>query len=295
MQRIPLELAPGWLLRCGILLALVAAGAGCQTARTPPAADLQASESPDPEAVRLVEQFRASYPERRAAAQSLIDRGESAVPALIAASRDPDPMVRWEAVNTLGYIRSPRSIPAVLERVLEDPDVHARWRSIWSLNSINDGTVPGLLRPHLSAPDPRRRWNAAVALSVLGGQDAIPILHEGLKHPDPFTRWEAANGLGATHDSRTPRLLADALDDSPTDVRQEIALSLGRIGGPAALPGLARALNDPASEVRWRAAMALGRLQSPDARALLEARQQIESDAMVRENLEASLKRLSAA
>lgn len=279
----------GWkvLRNFGLLLALTAAG--CASIRS-----TQSRASLPAEATRLVNQFHGNYEERRAASQSLIQLGTPALPALVAATRDPDPMVRWEAVNTLGYLRLPQAIPAVLERALEDPDVHARWRSIWSLSSINDGSAQNRLRKQLTTDDPQRRWNAAVALSVLGGKEAISILHEGLKHADAFTRWEAANGLGTTFNQTTPDRLIEAYRDSGTSVRQEIALSLGRIGTPQVMPGLTSALDDPEPEVRWRAAMALGWLRNLNAISILRARLANEKDVTVRENIESSLKRLIA-
>jgi HEAT repeat protein len=60
------------------------------------------------------------------------------------------------------------------------------------------------------------------------------------------------------------------------------------------MPGLTSALDDPEPEVRWRAAMALGWLRNSNAISILQARLANEKDETVRENIEASLKRLAA-
>jgi HEAT repeat protein len=246
----------------------------------------------NPQATKLVEQFNGEYEQRRSASETLVQLGEEALPALIEATRAENPMVRWEAVNALGYIGSPKAIPAVLERVLIDTDVHTRWRSIWALGCINDGSAQSRLQKYLTDDNPQKRWHAAVALSALGGGEAIPILHQGLKSNDSWTRWEAANALGRTYNEKTADLLISAYKDSNTSTRQEIVLSLGRIGTPKVIPALIKALADEEREVRWRAAMALGWIGDRTAALALQTHLETEKDKFVIEQIEKSLKKL---
>lgn len=248
----------------------------------------------NPKVTTLVEQLNGEYDERRSASEALVKLGEDAVPALIEATRAENWTLRWEAVNTLGYIGSHKAIPAVLERVLVDADVHVRWRSIWALGCIDDGSAKSRLQKYLTDNDPQCRWNAAVALSALGGKEGVPILHQGLKSSDSWTRWEAANALGQTYNEQTADLLISAYEDSNTGTRQEIVLSLGRIGTPQVIPALIKALDDEESEVRWRAAMALGWIGDKNAATALQSHLESETDEIVREQLEKSLKKLGS-
>jgi epoxyqueuosine reductase len=67
------------------------------------------------------------------------------------------------------------------------------------------------------------------------------------------------------------------------------AIALGNRGDARAVPDLAAALNDADAVVRGAAAWALGRLATPEALAALRARQELETDATVREELALAL------
>jgi hypothetical protein len=64
--------------------------------------------------------------QRRETRQRLIDIGQAAVPALIAALSSPSENVRWEAAKALGEIRDPRAAPALMD-ALEDTEPGVRW------------------------------------------------------------------------------------------------------------------------------------------------------------------------
>lgn len=66
---------------------------------------------------------------------------------------------------------------------------------------------------------------------------------------------------------------------------RNVAVALGNWGAPDAVPALVRALSDPEPLVRGHAAWALGRIGTAEARAALEARAGVESDAYVREEI----------
>ncbi|HEV8353795.1 MAG TPA: hypothetical protein VGR24_06320 [bacterium] len=40
-----------------------------------------------------------------------------------------------------------RAVPLLARRGIHDPEVHPRWRSIWALTSVDDGSVPALKSP----------------------------------------------------------------------------------------------------------------------------------------------------
>lgn len=68
-------------------------------------------------------------------------------------------------------------------------------------------------------------------------------------------------------------------------LRRNVAVALGNIGDPAAIPALVRALNGGPALVRGHAAWALGRLASHEAREALAARQELEEDGWVLEEI----------
>ncbi|MEO8288333.1 MAG: tRNA epoxyqueuosine(34) reductase QueG [Chloroflexota bacterium] len=74
-----------------------------------------------------------------------------------------------------------------------------------------------------------------------------------------------------------------------TGIRRNAAVALGNIGDPAAVPALVRALNTEAALVRGHAAWALGRLAAREAIMALEARQLVEEDAWVQEEISIAL------
>ncbi len=232
------------------------------------------------------------YETRKAAGDTLIVRGATAVPALIEACYSPDSNLRWEAVNILGYIGDERSLDALAKCVLEDDDVHARWRSIWATSSLDQDKVAKKLLEGLHSSDQRIVWNAAVALATMGRKEALPILYGGLQSEEEWVRWEAVNAFGSVHDERTVPALLDFLNRVSDDVGKEAILSLGRIRDRSALPAIIKALEHPNPEIRWRAAMALGMIGDKTAVSALDKHLRSEKNKAVRESISTALKEL---
>ncbi|QDT88777.1 HEAT repeat domain-containing protein [Gimesia algae] len=82
--------------------------------------------------------------ERQTARRHLANTGEFAVPALITALGDSSEMLRWEAAKTLGEIRSPSAIPALIEMLKEDFGV--KWVAGDALIALSETAVPPLLK-----------------------------------------------------------------------------------------------------------------------------------------------------
>lgn len=78
---------------------------------------------------------------RKTARSRILRLRHSMGPHLIRVTKGSDTHLRWEAVDSLGSIRDSAAIPAVMERAFQDPDVHVRWRSIWAITSLDNGTV----------------------------------------------------------------------------------------------------------------------------------------------------------
>jgi HEAT repeat protein len=234
----------------------------------------------------------SDYATRKAAGDTLIARGSVAVPALIEACYSSDGNLRWEAVNVLGYIGDERSLDALAKCVLEDDDVHARWRSIWAISSLDQNKVAKKLLEGLHHSDHRIVWNAAVALATMGRKEAIPILYTGLQSKEEWIQWEAVNAFSNVYDENTVPTLVNFLKTASDDVAQETILSLGKIRDKSALPAIIKALEHPNPEVRWRAAMALGMMRDKTAVSALKKRLRSEKNAEVRESISTTLKEL---
>lgn len=176
---------------------------------------------------------------RRASAQLLGGAGRAAIPALAAAARDDDELVRGSVLRSLAS-------------VAPDADQTA-------------GTVIDAIRD----VDAGVRAVAAEALGRMTGrmQTSVVVLGEALNDRDPGVRRAAALALGklATIDSEAlePAIphLGTAIDDDDAEVRCFVIWAIEKIGRPARAlrPRLEAALEDEEPVVRRSAAWALER------------------------------------
>lgn len=236
----------------------------------------------------------------------LIAMGTGALPALIAACRDENDWVRWEAVNALGSIAHQEpaasivAIPAMSSVALTDDNSHPRWRSLYALacfpQETIDASIIPLLLGGLKDPAPEHKWRATVALAYFGQQVAVPMLNEGVKRKDSYEKWEAIYCLGFVHDETSIACLIEVMLDleQETRIRQESALVLGRIGALTSGPALVEALRDPEPGVRWRAASSLARLESASALTDLQIAYEAETDEFAQEQISRAIEILMA-
>jgi HEAT repeat protein len=221
-----------------------------------------------------------SSDERKQAREALLALGPEALAALLQRIEDPEFRVRWEVVNTLGYLGEAQAMLPLVDRVVFDPNPHVRWRSMWALAALqHDDAVTAELLQRMT--DDSQRWNAAVGLSMFARPQAIPVLLEGLNSDDSWILFEAVFCLGRSFDENTSKALVALLDHPETKTRQDVVMSLGKIGDATAVGGLVRALGDPEAGVRWRAAMNLQRAHDPGVAPFLAAALENESDEMV--------------
>jgi HEAT repeat protein len=162
---------------------------------------------PSPESV-AIQQVRS---DRYFAALLLGElREQSAVPALVAATRDKS--INYVAAISLGEIGDARSIPALRE---------------------------------MATAFPEERVFAGYGLAALGAPDGFDILEDvALSDPQWVQRRHAVELLGKTADRRAVPILLRVLKDEHPNVRVSTVRSLAEIGDPAALPALRAALGD---------------------------------------------------
>jgi HEAT repeat protein len=102
-------------------------------------------------------------------------QSRSAVPQLIAATRDPDPETRLYSVWALGMIGDRSALDAVVESSLSD-DAGARKMAAYVLGRLGDPRAVPRLRVLLEDSVPDVRWNAAISLASLGDSAGLSVL-----------------------------------------------------------------------------------------------------------------------
>jgi hypothetical protein len=100
----------------------------------------------------------------------------AAVPALLAAAKDPDPETRLYAVWALGALADPRALEVVLESS-QSEDAGARKMAAYVLGRLGRKEAVPRLRVLLEDSVADVRWNAAIALASLGDPSGLPVLH----------------------------------------------------------------------------------------------------------------------
>jgi HEAT repeat protein len=102
-------------------------------------------------------------------------RDRTALPALIAATRDPDAETRLYSVWAVGMIGDPRGLDAVLEASRSE-DAGARKMAAYVMGKLGDRRAAARLKVLLEDRVPDVRWNAAIALASLGDGSGIAVL-----------------------------------------------------------------------------------------------------------------------
>lgn len=138
------------------------------------------------------------------AAMALSFMGSAAVPTLREAIKADDPVVRREALRSLGKLRERASIdpqivvPLLLES-LADPDPSVRNVAVTYLGIVRDSPekeVAGLIKALTDSEAPVRQA-AAMAIAAYGplAEPAIPALKRAANDPDDEVKREAGRAL----------------------------------------------------------------------------------------------------
>jgi HEAT repeat protein len=138
------------------------------------------------------------------AALALSFMGSAAVPTLRDAVNADEPIVRREALRSLGKLRErasidPQIVVPLLLDALGDPDTTVRNVAVTYLGIVRDSPqkgVAGLIKA-LSDPEAAVRQAAAVALAAYGtlAEPAIPALRKAANDPDEEVKREAGRAL----------------------------------------------------------------------------------------------------
>ena len=197
---------------------------------------------------------------RRTVVLALATSGDSAAvrPSLIAALRDPEPVVRMAAARQLARAGDEQAIP-ILSELVKDSEEAAP-----ALAELGDSGMQALTQL-LATGDTLQRTRAATALGKINRPEAAAALRQALADDNAAVHGQAAYSLAELRDAAAlPALLADLRDEHP-EQREFAAAYLGLLGARAAIAPLIEALGDDAPNVRATAAAALGELGSHEA------------------------------
>jgi HEAT repeat protein len=218
----------------------------------------------DPRAVGpLVEALRdEDRAVRDAATGALRKIGLAAVPALLAALKDPNGNVQEIAVALLKELPDPRAVEPLIE-CLTNRNWIVRMHAAKGLGVVGDARAVEHLIPLLTDDVKAVRVDATDALARIG-RPALASLLAALRHEAWILRLHACEALGKIGAEEAVEPLCRAmLHDRDTAVRQDAAKALGGIGSPGALAALTVAIKD--LDVRPFAVEALGKLKDPRA------------------------------
>ncbi len=238
----------------------------------------------------LIETLRGGGPGARDAGDEIEKLGAAATKALLKAYDSPEEHFRWEIVNLLGYTRDPAAIPLLADRGVQDPELHPRWRSIWALTSVDDGSAADRLKRTIAQSKGRRRYWASVALSLFEDRAALPALRQGLRAKASWDRWESASCLVGYADEAAARIILERYDQEPeADVRAEMVKALRGVNAPAPIQFLGERLVDGHAAARSAAVEALAHVDAAVSEPMLRARQAQEPDKAVRKQIQTAL------
>jgi HEAT repeat protein len=200
---------------------------------------------------------------RREAIRELADSSDMrAIDPLLAALKDEDQSVRWEAVKVLGH---KWQTPLITD--LGSEDSTTRCQAVSALLGRSDMTSIELLIMMLQDKDHDVREYAVDALGTLG-KVAIAPLFSLLNHKDREFRRNVCKALSMVDDDEVVDLLAAAMQDRRWIVREAASDTLAKLGDRS-IPALEAYLWDVDTEVRNLALTTLRRIGTIRAQAAI--------------------------
>ncbi len=242
MRPFLLRPTPTFLLAAGLGLLLF--GGLAETAQADPGATIRAyGEASRGEREQLLDQLGR-------------DRARS-LGALRSAAAHGDVDERVFAVRTLGEMRDPGSLGALLAATA-DPSAKTRKHAAAALRRLGDASAVPRLRELVVATQERGLLKVAlVGLGELGGREDIPRVRPFLSHPEGSVRVTAAGVLAMLGNEEGLSLLLAATQSDDPVVQKNATFALGYSRSTQARDRIEAILGDPAASWRSQAAMAL--------------------------------------
>lgn len=179
-----------------------------------------------------------------------------ALPAIFAAFRSPDPMIRAQAVESAARIGGPQTAVRLQWLAAADKDRSLARRAMELLARM--GTQESVTALVELTMDLRCREDAMAALTTLRPEH-VPFLEPGLTHAHPRIRASLVTVLARMKHPLATRSLVRALEDPDDTVRLQAVQALTHLNFRIALPLLEQlAKKDPSPSVRHMAARLVG-------------------------------------
>lgn len=115
---------------------------------------------------------------------------------------DPDPAVRWAAVQLLYSVHDPRLAPTIEKMLASDPDPELRVKIVGLMKADDDTARLGGLVKGLRDVDKNVRIASLSALGDIGDPSVVTWVTSLLKDPEPDVRVAALQTLGRFQDKR---------------------------------------------------------------------------------------------
>ncbi len=200
----------------------------------------------------------------RAAAKALENVGEPAVPSLIEATHDWDREVREIAAQTLGTIRSHKSIARLTEILLDEQNT-VRKAAVKALAIIADlESIPNIISQSLRDEYMDVRRTAAEMLTKIANAKVIPELLVALHDEDTEVRKFTVQALGRIGDD-TVEALVSIIQSNDVDVRKTAAEALAKIGTPLVITEMRKLLENESEDMRRTSLSVLDKVQDQSA------------------------------
>lgn len=206
---------------------------------------------------------------RRTAALSLGKIADpTAIPALVAALKDKDPVVREYSAWSLGQMEAtlPDEAAVALITALGDPAPEVKRAAGLAFRQVSPRKhFLKLLKQALAISELETRVAIIQALSQFDSPSTYPLFVEALKDSDARVRQAAIAGLGELADRRALSLFRKhLLNDEDEGVRAEAAFRLGKLGGKRDIGLLRKAMeSDPTPSVHLWASWAINNILPP--------------------------------
>lgn len=228
--------------RCGATLMVLAAIGG-------PALGQNLYRSMNPQS--LMQAWKQAPPtDRPQIADALLDNRAATLQLLRAQATSGDAESKRVACGMLGELRDTGALPALLAATA-DPDEEVQARAVTALRSIgNTAAAPRLRQLVRTTPSRAVLKRAIVALGKLGGGADIALIRPFLAHADQTVQVIAAGALAMRGNREGQDFLLAAIDSDDPLAQKNATLALGYLDTAEARARITQILNDPAS--RWK-------------------------------------------
>jgi len=193
-------------------------------------------------------------------------RSPLAIVPLIAATKNPQRQIYWQAAAALSWIGSADAIGALV-KLLRHPSIQVQAASAKALGRASLPAVSPLVEA-LKHNDDMVKVHAAHSLGQISSPLAVTTLIQALAHTSKSVRFESAWALGQIKSPLSANSLASLLTDNDISVQSQAVQALKNIGVPAISP-VARMLTNSSSHTRSVAARTLGQIGMEEVVPLL--------------------------